>query len=94
MSAARQLLDRGPGCGCRVLHRRPARGRRTREPGCYLLRVLKLLLISVVFATFLLPALAASSRKPLNALRAMLISMLVVELAYAFFLRFMYWRFL
>jgi hypothetical protein len=56
--------------------------------------VLKLLLISVVFATFLLPALAASSRKPLNALRAMLISILVVELAYAFFLRFMYWRFL
>ena len=72
----------------------PGSRRRTREPACYLLRVLKLLLISVVFATFLLPALAASSRKPLNALRAMLITMLVVELAYAFFLRFMYWRFL
>ncbi len=56
-------------------------------------RVLKLLLISVLFATFLLPAAAASGKKPLNALRAMLTSMLLAELAYAFFLRFIYWRF-
>jgi hypothetical protein len=55
--------------------------------------VLKLLLISVVFATFLLPALAASRKKPLNALRAMLASIFFAELVYAFFLRFIYWRF-
>ncbi len=57
-----------------------------------LARVLKLLLMSVLFATFLLPAAAASGKKPLSALRAMLISFLLAELAYAFFLRFIYHR--
>jgi hypothetical protein len=56
--------------------------------------VLKLLLMSVLFATFLLPAAAASGRKPVSALRAALISFLIAELAYAFFLRFVYGRLL
>jgi hypothetical protein len=52
--------------------------------------VLKLLLISVLFATFVLPAATASGKKPLPSLRAMLTSILLAELAYAFFLRFIY----
>jgi hypothetical protein len=55
--------------------------------------VLKLLLMSLLFATFLLPAAAAPARRPLSALRALLISMLIAELAYALFLRFFYNRF-
>jgi hypothetical protein len=54
--------------------------------------VLKLLLMSVLFATFLLPAAAASGKKPIGALRAALISFLIAELAYAFFLRFVFGR--
>jgi hypothetical protein len=56
--------------------------------------VLKLLLISVLLATFLLPAAAASSKRPARALRGLLISVLLAEVAYAFFLRFLYGRFL
>jgi len=55
--------------------------------------VLKLLLISMLFATFLVPAAAASGKRPLSALRSMLTTILVAELAYAFFLRFLYGRF-
>jgi hypothetical protein len=55
--------------------------------------VLKLLLMSVLFATFLVPAAAASSKNPLKALRLMLAWILLTELAYAFFLRFIYGRF-
>jgi hypothetical protein len=47
----------------------------------------------VLFATFLLPAAAASGKKPLAALRSMLIAMAIAELAYAIFLRFIYSRF-
>jgi len=54
--------------------------------------VLKLLLMSVLFATFLVPAAAAAGKKPLPALRLMLVSILLAELAYAFFLRFIYGR--
>ena len=61
---------------------------------CYAYAVLKLLLISVLLGTFLLPAAAASGKKPLSALRATLISFLIAELAYAFFLRFVYGRML
>jgi hypothetical protein len=60
---------------------------------CYLACVLKLLLMSVLFATFVLPAVAASGKRPVNSLRSMLISILLAELAYAFFLRFLYSRF-
>ena len=56
--------------------------------------VLKLLLISVLFATFLLPSAAASSRRPRRALRNLIVSILLAELAYAFFLRFLYGRLL
>jgi len=55
--------------------------------------VLKLLLISVLLATFLLPALCASGRRPLPALRTLLLMMALVELAYAFFLGFVYGRY-
>jgi hypothetical protein len=54
--------------------------------------VLKLLLISVLLATFLLPTAAASAKKPVPALRALLVSILLAELAYAFFLRFIFGR--
>jgi hypothetical protein len=54
--------------------------------------VLKLFLMSVLFATFLVPAAAASSNAPVKALRHMLAWILVTELAYAFFLRFIYGR--
>jgi hypothetical protein len=57
------------------------------------LGVLKLLLISVLLATFFLPAAAASRKRPGKALRAMLISVLIAELAYAFMLRFIYGHF-
>jgi hypothetical protein len=75
---------------------------RTGRPGRLLLartlatdpKVLKLLLISVLFATFLLPAAAASSRMPRRALRNLIASVLLAELAYAFFLRFLYGRLL
>ena len=56
--------------------------------------MLKLLLLSVLFATFLLPVAAASSRRPRRALRNLVIAMLLAEVAYAFFLRFLYGRFL
>jgi len=56
------------------------------------LGVLKLLLISVLLATFVIPAAAASGKKPGQALRVTLLSILLAELAYAFFLRFVYER--
>jgi len=56
------------------------------------LGVLKLLLISVLLATFLIPAAASSGKKPGKALRVTLMSILLAELAYAFFLRFVYER--
>lgn len=55
--------------------------------------MLKLLLLTPLLATFLLPAAAASGRKPLSSLKAMLIVVLIAELAYALFLRFIYLRF-
>jgi len=58
------------------------------------LTVLKLLLTSVLFATFLLPVAIASSRSPGRALRKLLASILLADLAYAFFLKFLYGRLL
>jgi hypothetical protein len=55
--------------------------------------VLKFLLMSVLFATFLVPAAAASGRKPLQALRITLAWMAFTAVAYCFFLRFLYGRF-
>jgi Ca2+/H+ antiporter len=54
--------------------------------------VLKVMLISVVLATFLLPAVTATGKRPLSALRATLVAILLAELVYAFFLRFVYDR--
>ena len=50
--------------------------------------------MSVLLATFLLPMAAASGKKPLRALRVTLVSFLVAEIAYAFFLRFVFGRLL
>jgi len=58
------------------------------------LTVLKLLLTSVLFATFLLPVAVASSRSPGRALRKLMVSILLADLAYAFFLKFLYGRLL
>jgi hypothetical protein len=49
--------------------------------------------MSVVLGTFLVPAATASGRKPLKALQATLAWMALVGLAYVFFLRFLYGRF-
>ena len=56
--------------------------------------MLKLLLTSVLFATFLLPVAVASSRSPARALRKLMVSILLAELAYAIFLKFLYGRLL
>jgi hypothetical protein len=58
------------------------------------LSVLKLLLTSMLFATFLLPVAVASSPRPARALRKLMVSILLAELAYAFFLKFLYGRLL
>ena len=49
--------------------------------------------MSVLFATFLVPATAAAGKKPLKALHATLAWMGFAVVAYAFFLRFLYGRF-
>ena len=54
--------------------------------------MLKLLLLCILLATFLLPAHAARIREPRRALVSALVSMAVAELAYAFFLYFIYPR--
>ena len=54
----------------------------------------KLLLTSVLFATFLLPVAFGSSGRPGRALRKLIVSILLAELAYAFFLKFLYGRLL
>jgi cyanate permease len=48
--------------------------------------VLKLLLISILLLTFLLPAFAARMKDPRRALISALVSMAFAELGYAFFL--------
>ena len=76
------------------VRQRPDRGHAVsyHRLACYSLGVLKLLLISVLLATFVIPAAAASGKKPGQALRVTLLSILLAELAYAFFLRFVYER--
>ena len=59
----------------------------------YRFLVVKLLLMSPLLATFLLPVAAASGRKPLAALRGTLIAVVIVDVAYAVFLRFFFLRF-
>ena len=67
------------------------RGRRA-ETRWYARRVKALLVLSILLATFLVPASAASSRRPRKALRGMLMVMLLAEVAYAFFLGFVFER--
>jgi hypothetical protein len=66
-------------------------------PSCphagYSCDMVKVVLMSVLFATFLVPSIAASGKRPLKALQATLVFMFVAELAYALFLRFLYGRF-
>lgn len=50
----------------------------------------KLLLLSILLVTFLLPAIAARVKHPRRALVSALAAMAVAELAYAFFLYFVY----
>jgi hypothetical protein len=55
--------------------------------------MVKVALMSVLLATFLVPSIAASGKRPLKALHATLVFMFVAELAYALFLRFLYGHF-
>lgn len=54
--------------------------------------MLTLFLMSILLATFLLPAAAASARRPRRALRSLLVAIFVSEVAYAGFLRFVFER--
>jgi hypothetical protein len=54
--------------------------------------VLKLLLLSIVLMTFVVPAYAARTTNPVRALQTALGGILLVELWYAFFLYFLYIR--
>jgi hypothetical protein len=56
--------------------------------------VLKLLVFSILVLTFVLPAVAAKIGNPRRALFSMLVWMALVEVGYAFFLHFIYFRFL
>jgi hypothetical protein len=54
--------------------------------------VLKLLMLSILLSTFILPAYAARMRDPRRALKSVLVSMAFAELGYAFFLYVLYPR--
>jgi hypothetical protein len=54
--------------------------------------VLKLLLLGIVLAGLVIPALAARSTDGPRGLRSMLLAMFVAELCYGFFLLFVYPR--
>jgi hypothetical protein len=56
--------------------------------------VLKLLLLSIVLSTFVLPALAARGRDSRRALRSALVAMFAAEVCYAVFLLVVYPRLL
>jgi len=56
--------------------------------------VLKLLLLSIVLSTFVLPAFAARGRDPRRALRSVLVAMFAAEVCYAVFLLLVYPRLL
>lgn len=48
--------------------------------------------MSILLATFVLPAAASASRRPRSALRGLIASILLAELAYALFLSFVFER--
>ena len=63
--------------------------------GCYhRAAVVKLLLPSIVIATFILPVVAARVREPRRALASLLLIMFAVEICYAFFLVVIYRRYI
>jgi len=53
----------------------------------------KLLLLSILVATFAVPIAGAGRRNPRKALQTMLMGIIAAELAYAFFVRFLHGRF-
>ena len=55
-------------------------------------RVLKLLLLGIVLAGLVIPALAARAEDGPRGLRSMLLAMFVAEVCYGFFLLFIYPR--
>ena len=57
-------------------------------------RVLKLFVLSILLLTFLLPAVAARIGNPRRAFFSMLVWMAFVEVGYAFFLHYVYFRFM
>lgn len=59
---------------------------------CYRAPMQKLLLLSILLLTFLIPARAARVASPRRALRNLLGSMVLVQLGYAFFLYFLHAR--
>jgi len=70
----------------------PAAGCEQGTVSCYGLAVQKLLLLSILLATFLLPALAAQVKSPRRALESLLAAMLLFEVGYAVFLYAIYPR--
>lgn len=63
--------------------------------GCYhRLSVVKLLLISILIATFILPLAAAKVRQPRRALASLLLLMFAAEVCYAVFLVVFYRRYI
>ena len=59
---------------------------------CYHGVVDKVLLLSILVATFAVPIAGAGRRNPRKALQTMLTGMIAAELAYAFFVRFLHGR--
>lgn len=57
---------------------------------CYDVDVVKLLLLSIILSTALVPAYAARVRQPERALRWLMVLMFLAEFGYAFFLFFLY----
>jgi hypothetical protein len=77
-----------------VFHALREHGNAAVMPECYHRAVLKLMLMSIIFATVAVPSVGARIRDPRRALGFVLAMMGVVFLAYGFFLRFLYERFL
>jgi len=66
---------------------------RGRTDGCYHHLVVKLLLLSILVATFALPVLAARVQQARRALLSLLLLMFVAEVCYAVFLVVFYRRY-
>jgi len=71
----------------------PARSGRGTDACYHRFAVVKLLLISILLATFLLPLAAAKVRQPRRALLSLLLLMFTAEVCYAVFLVVLYRRY-